>query len=117
ESAPSTRRARPALEDTKGARSKRSPGWACGAVDGGGRYCPKGQYRRPQPNPRVGARPLLRAAKTSVTRLRFSRVFPFVFFLLGAVLAGCTSLPPMPERTPSTALANTQGTGLGALAA
>ena len=37
--------------------------------------------------------------------------------LLGAALAGCSSLPPLPERTASTAMTDTAGTDLGKLAA
>jgi putative cardiolipin synthase len=48
------------------------------------------------------------------------RRLPFLILamsLLGAALAGCASLPPMPARTASTAMAETADTGLGKLAA
>jgi putative cardiolipin synthase len=52
-----------------------------------------------------------------VSRPRLSRFLPSVVLLLGAALAGCSSLPPLPERTASTAMTGTADTGLGALAA
>jgi putative cardiolipin synthase len=44
-------------------------------------------------------------------------LFPLLVLLLAAALAGCSSVPPLPERTPSVALTDTAGTGLGKLAA
>ena len=52
-----------------------------------------------------------------MSRSRLSRFLSFIVLVLGAALAGCTSLPPLPERTASTALTGTADTGLGTLAA
>ena len=52
-----------------------------------------------------------------MSRPRLSRFLPSFVLLLGAALAGCSSLPPLPERTASTAMTGTADTGLGALAA
>jgi len=52
-----------------------------------------------------------------VSRPRLFRFFPAAGILLGAALAGCSSLPPLPERPASTALSGTADTGLGTLAA
>jgi cardiolipin synthase C len=52
-----------------------------------------------------------------VSRHRHSRFLLSFVLLLGAVFAGCTSLPPLPERAASTAMSDTTGTDLGLLAA
>ena len=52
-----------------------------------------------------------------MSRPRLSRFLPSIVLLLGAALAGCSSLPPLPERTASTAMTDTAGTTLGQLAA
>jgi len=52
-----------------------------------------------------------------VSRPRLFRFFPAAGILLVAALAGCSSLPPLPERPASTALSGTADTGLGTLAA
>ena len=52
-----------------------------------------------------------------MSRPRLFRFFPAAGILLVATLAGCSSLPPLPEWPASTALSGTADTGLGTLAA
>ena len=52
-----------------------------------------------------------------MSQARLSHLLSSTVLLLGAALAGCSSLPPLPERTASTAASDTAGTGLGVLAA
>jgi len=47
-------------------------------------------------------------------RLRFAVLFPWPWVL--SMLAGCASLPPLPERAPSTAFTDTRTTALGRIA-
>jgi len=47
-------------------------------------------------------------------RLRFAVLFPWSWVLL--VLAGCSTLPPLPERTSSAAFTDTRATTLGRIA-
>jgi putative cardiolipin synthase len=47
-------------------------------------------------------------------RLRFAFLFPWPWVL--SMLAGCASLPPLPERAPSTAFTDTRTTALGRIA-
>ena len=52
-----------------------------------------------------------------MSRPRLLWFFPAAGILLVAALAGCSSLPPLPEWPASTALSGTADTGLGTLAA
>ena len=52
-----------------------------------------------------------------VSPSRLSRFLPSVVLVLSAALAGCSSMPSLPERAASTAVTDTTGTALGQLAA